>query len=76
MPRPGMIPKNYFRNQIGIDKCRARFISEVKKGRMIGGVRWTSEIVEWFLGRSFYTIPGGAGPKNDDPLGRIIHDYS
>ena len=46
MPRPGKIPKNYFKNQKGIDKCRARFISEVKKGRMIGGVGWTREIVE------------------------------
>ena len=28
------------------------------------------------MGRSFYTIPCGAVPKNGDPLGRIIHDYS
>lgn len=76
MPRPGKIPKNYFRNRKGIDKCRARFTSEIKKGRMIGGVGWTSEIVEWFLGTPFYTVPCGAVPKNDDPLGRIIHDYS
>ena len=26
--------------------------------------------------RPFYTIPCGAVPKNNDPLGRIIHDYS
>ena len=29
-----------------------------------------------FLGRDFYQIPCGAVPKNQDPLGRIIHDYS
>ena len=30
---------------------------------MIDGVGWTSEIVEWFLGTPFYTIPCGAVPK-------------
>ena len=29
-----------------------------------------------FLGRAFYKIPCGAVLKNQDPLGRIIHDYS
>ena len=76
MPRPGKIPKNYFKSPKGINKCRARFISEVKKGRMLGGVGWTMEVVGWFLGRQFYTVPCGAVPKNSDPLGRIIHDYS
>ena len=43
---------------------------------MIGGLGWTREVVKKFLGRSFYVIPCGAVPKNGDPLGRIIHDYS
>ena len=37
---------------------------------------WTRKVVEQFLGKPFYTIPCGAVPKNSDPLGRIIHDYS
>ena len=43
---------------------------------MLGGVGWTKEVVGWFLGKPFYTVPCGAVPKNNDPLGRIIHDYS
>ena len=43
---------------------------------MIGGWGWSEEIIKQFLGRSFYTIPCGAVPKNQDPFGRIIHDYS
>ena len=43
---------------------------------MLGGVGQTAETVKSFLGRTFYIIPGGAVPKNLDPLGRIIHDYS
>ena len=46
MPCPGKIPRNYFKNQRGIDKCRSRFVSEVKKGRMLGGVGWTKNTVE------------------------------
>ena len=57
-------------------KARARFTGEVKKGRMIGGVGWSREKVEKFLGRKVYVIPCGAVPKNNDPCGRIIHDYS
>ena len=43
---------------------------------MIGGRGWTKEVVRDFLGRAFYKIPCGAVPKDQDPLGRIIHDYS
>ena len=32
--------------------------------------------MEQFLGILFYTIPCGAVPKNHDPLGRIIYEYS
>ena len=67
---------NYFKNEKAIDKCRSRFNNEMKLGRMIGGLGWTRGIVEQFLGKPYYTIPCGAVPKNEDPLGRIIHDYS
>lgn len=43
---------------------------------MIGGVGWTRNAVEQFLGKKLYTIPCGAVSKNNDPLGRIIHDFS
>ena len=76
MPPPKPSVKNYFKNQKAVNKCRARFQKEVKLGRMIGGVGWTRATVKWFLGRDFYTTPCGAVPKNDDPLGRIIHDFS
>ena len=68
--------KNYFKSKKGVEKCRARFNSEIKRGRMLGGLGWTRSVVEKVLGRPFYTIPCGAVPKNHDPLGRIIHDYS
>ena len=76
MPPTDLDARNYFEDETGIEKCRARFVSETKKGRMIGGHGWTKKTVETFLGRPFYRIPCGAVPKNDDPLGRIIHDYS
>ena len=76
MPKPSGSTKNYFKGGKGITKCRSRFHSEVRLGRMLGGVGWTREVVERFLGSPFYTIPCGAVPKNQDPLGRIIHDYS
>ena len=37
---------------------------------------WSSKQVRHFLRRQFYTIPCGAVPKNNDPAGRIIHNYS
>ena len=43
---------------------------------MLGGVGWSKNVVEKFLGRHVYVIPCGAVPKNDDPFGRIIHNYS
>ena len=76
MPTPTVLSTNYFKNQEGIEKCRTRFQSEAKMGRMIGGRGWTRKVVREFLGRPFYTIPCGAVPKGEDPLGRIIHDYS
>ena len=59
-----------------VEKARARFVGEVKRGRMLGGVGWSRNKVEKFLGRKVHVIPCGAVPKNDDPFGRIIHDYS
>ena len=76
MPTPTVSASNYFKDQEGIAKCRARFHSEVGLGRMIGGRGWTRKVVREFLGRPFYIIPCGAVPKGGDPLGRIIHDYS
>ena len=76
MPPPNSHTKNYFKDQKGLEKCRARFNSEIRAGRMVGGWGQSQETVRQFLGRSFYTIPCGAVPKNQDPCGRIIHDYS
>ena len=76
MPQPKSQPSNYFKNKTAVAKCRARFHSEIKQGRMIGGLGWSRETVTWFLGKIFYTIPCGAVPKNSDPCGRIIHDFS
>ena len=76
MPPTNFHVKNYLKGHEGLKKCRARFNSEIKAGRMIGGRGWSRETVKDFLGRTFYTIPCGAVPKNQDPFGRIIHDYS
>ena len=43
---------------------------------MLGGLGWTRNDVEEFLGKDIYTIPCGSVPKGDDPHGRIIHNYS
>ena len=67
--------KNYFSNEIA-PKGRARFKSELLKGRMLGGPGWTGRHVRQFLRSDFYVTPCGAVPKGDDPHGRIIHDYS
>ena len=75
LPQPWGPIENYFTPDV-FGKCRERFQSELKKGRMIGGPGWTREVVHAFLGTSFYVIPCGAVPKGTDPHGRIIHDYS
>ena len=46
MPATGKTPKNYFKNPEGVKKCRDRFHSEIKKGRMIGGKGWTEKTVK------------------------------
>ena len=38
MPEPTNPRENYFKNKEGIEKCRMRFQSETKMGRMLGGV--------------------------------------
>ena len=43
---------------------------------MIGGVGWSRADVEDFLASEVYTIPCGSVPKDGDPHGRIVHDYS
>ena len=75
MPPIVNTPPNFFKPG-GTQKARTRFANEVKKGRMLGGVGWTRKDVEKLLGRQVYVIPCGAVPKNDDPCGRIIHNYS
>ena len=75
-PPPTLIPRNFFGNSTALKKARARFVGEVSKGRMLGGVGWSLEKVKKILKREVYVIPCGAVPKNDDPFGRIIHDYS
>ena len=56
--------------------CRLRFEKEVRAGRMTGGPGWTRERVHWFLNGDFFIAPSGAVPKDGDPFGRIVHNYS
>ena len=76
MPSTFPTPPNFFNSPVAIQKCRARFDAEIRAGRMLGGVGWTSKHIENFFGRPFYTTPCGAVAKNNDPAGRIIHNYS
>ena len=76
MPPIGATPINFLKGRDAIIKARARFTSEIEKGRMLGGVGWTRKKVEDFLKRKVYVIPCGAVPKNGDKNGRIIHNYS
>ena len=76
LPPPGLRARNFLKTPTAVAKCRDRFEKEVTFGRMIGGPGWTPAVVANFLSSSFYTIPCGAVPKGDDPLGRIIHNYS
>ena len=75
-PPPNQPAPNYLGSREARHKCRLRFQSEVRAGRMIGGPGWTSDVVRWFLGGDFYITPCGAVPKGDDPHGRIVHNYS
>ena len=43
---------------------------------MLGGLGWSRTKVEKFLKRKVHIIPCGAVPKNNDPWGRIIHNFS
>ena len=76
MPPVGVTPVNFLRGSEAIKKARERFKNEIKNGLMLGGVGWTREKVENFLGRKVYVIPCGAVPKGGDKNGRIIHNYS
>ena len=43
---------------------------------MIGVEGWTADHVRSFFGgQEFYGIPSNGTMKNNDPLGRIDHDY-
>ena len=37
MPTPTKPPRNYFKNNAGVEKCRDRLKAEVESGRMLGG---------------------------------------
>ena len=76
MPTQNSIPPNFFSCSIAIKKCRARFLAEVKQKRMLGGLGFSLNDVKKLLGQRVYVIPCGAVPKNNDPFGRIIHNYS
>ena len=76
LPQAGLPGTNFLKTPTAVAKCRERFKKEVAFGRMIGGPGWTPAVVTDFLSGEFYTIPCGAVPKGDDPLGRIIHNYS
>ena len=43
---------------------------------MLWGRGWSRKKVEKFLKRKVHIIPCGAVPKNEDPFGRIIHNFS
>ena len=76
LPPPGRPAPNYLKTPDAREKCRKRFQSEVRAGRMIGGPGWDSDTVRWFLDSDFIITPCGSVPKGDDPHGRIVHNYS
>ena len=73
MPKIISHAPNFLHSAAAIAAARERKMSEVTKGRLLGGRGWTRKMVRDFLGQDFYVIPCGAVPKNDNPVGRIIH---
>jgi len=71
----GYHPRQFLKGADATKKARERFVSEVQKGRMLGGRGWTRKKVEKFLKRKVYVIPCGAVPKDGDKNGRIIHIF-
>ena len=76
MPKIISRAPNFLHSAAALAAARQRLISEVRKGRLLGGRGWTRKVVRDFLGQEFYVIPCGTVPKNDNPVGRIIHNYS
>ena len=74
LPPPWENVKNFIPRE-SLVKCKKRFESETKLGRMVGGLGWSKKQVRDFLGRDIYVIPCGAVPKGNDPHGRITHDF-
>ena len=69
MPIPNSSTKNYFKGKKGVQKCRARFSSEIKAGRMIGGRGVNERCRERFLGERFLQNSVWGGPKKSRSLG-------
>ena len=76
MPPIEKAPRNFLPGAGAVSKARKRFLGEDQNGRMIAGVGWTRKMVKRFMKQKAYVMPCGAVPKNDDPWGRIIHNYS
>ena len=76
MPKIISHAPNFLKSAAALAAARKRLCSEVNKGRIVGGQGWTRKVVQDFLGKNFYVTPCGAVPKNDNPVGRIIHNYS
>ena len=76
IPPANSNPHNFFKGKLAVEKARARFEQEMRKGRMLGGSGWSLKRVERFLKQKAHVIPCGAVPKKNDPCGRIIHNYS
>ena len=74
LPPPNRPAANYL--GAALANCRRQFVKEVRAGRMIGGPGWTRNHVRWFLNSDFFITPCGAVPKDGDPFGRIVHNYS
>ena len=76
MPKIISHAPNFLKSAAALAAARKRLCSEVSKGRIVGGQGWTRKVVQDFLGQNFYVTPCGAVPKNDNSVGRIIHNYS
>ena len=63
MPPTKLNPRNFLKGNRAVEKARARFVGEVKRGRMLGGVGWSRNKVEKFLGAKGSRYPLWGGPE-------------